>query len=369
MSASARARNAASACCGVEVAERGVQQVQPFADAAPRQPQRLQRGRELQGEPGIAVLAAPRKRGAQVVDLDLDLGQTAPVVSPPRGVEHRGHRRVVVAVTRTHAIGLAGLLQFLGAVLAHRVQQPVTRCAAGTVGHHQRLVDEQAELIEDLVTARCHRPRRPPARRRGRSHPQTPPAGETTPARSRSTAHATSPPRRARFAGGAPRCAHRRSTTGTGHAGRRGSRPATTRAPAPPPARSPAADHPGARRSRPPRRRRRCRRRDPAGHAAPGRRTTRRLHRPATTTAPANSAHQAHRWAHDSSPARSAPAMRPGRPRLVPRSHPADARRCPTPPAAHARRQTRKACPSWNGPADRAARTRGPPPAAPAQGR
>ena len=147
----------------IEVAERGVQQVQPFADAAPRQPQRLQRGRELQGEPGIAVLAAPRKRGAQVVDLELDLGQTAPVVSPPRGVEHRGHRRVVVAVTCTHGISLAGLLQFFGAVLAHRVQQPVTRRAAATVGHHQRLVDEQAELIEDLemfdVTARGDRPR------------------------------------------------------------------------------------------------------------------------------------------------------------------------------------------------------------------
>ena len=135
---------------GIEVAVRGVQQVQPFADAAPRQPQRLQRGRELQREPGIAVLAAPGKRGAQVVDLELDLGQTAPVVSTPRGVEHRGHRGVVVAVTSTHGIGLAGLLQFLGAVLARRVQQPVTRCAAGTVGHHQRLVDEQAELIEDL---------------------------------------------------------------------------------------------------------------------------------------------------------------------------------------------------------------------------
>ena len=101
---------ATSACCGVEVAERGVQQGQPFADAAPRQPQRLQRGRESQCELGIAVLAAPRKRGAQVVDLELDLGQTAPVVSTPRGVEHRGHRRVVVAVTCTHGKELTRLM-------------------------------------------------------------------------------------------------------------------------------------------------------------------------------------------------------------------------------------------------------------------
>ena len=172
------------------------------------------------------------------------------IITARRRVEQGGHRRVVIAMTRAHGVGFAGLAELFLRVLAHRLQQPVSRSAAGVFGHDERLVHQQGELIEHLValhlastgdrlggfeveaTQECGQP------------------AEQALARARSTARATSPPRRAGSAGGARRCAHRRSTAGSGHAGCRGSRPATTPAPVPRPARSPAATHPGARRSR-----------------------------------------------------------------------------------------------------------------------
>ncbi len=68
-----------------------------------------------------------------------------------RRVEQRGHRGVVVAVTRPDGFGLSGFAELLLRVLAHGLEQPVSRSAAGVFGSHQRLVDEQGELVEDLV--------------------------------------------------------------------------------------------------------------------------------------------------------------------------------------------------------------------------
>ena len=68
-----------------------------------------------------------------------------------RGVEQRRHRRVVVAVTGPHVVGFAGLAELFQRVLAHRLQQPVSRSATCAFGHHQRLVDQQGELVEHLV--------------------------------------------------------------------------------------------------------------------------------------------------------------------------------------------------------------------------
>ena len=90
---------------------------------------------------------------------------------PRRGVEQGGHGRVVVAVTRAHGVGLAGLAELFLRVLAHRLQQPVSRSARCVFGHDQGLVDQQGELIEDLVALARRRRRRPPGRRRGRTHP------------------------------------------------------------------------------------------------------------------------------------------------------------------------------------------------------
>ena len=66
------------------------------------------------------------------------------------GVEQRSHGRVVIAVPGTHGVGLAGCAEFLQSVLAHRLQQPVSRWATCALGHDQGLVDQQCEQVEDL---------------------------------------------------------------------------------------------------------------------------------------------------------------------------------------------------------------------------
>ncbi|CFB04686.1 Uncharacterised protein [Mycobacterium tuberculosis] len=45
-------------------------------------------------------------------------------------------------------IGLAGVAQFFQRVPTHRFQQPVPRAALAVVGHHQRLVYQQGQLIK-----------------------------------------------------------------------------------------------------------------------------------------------------------------------------------------------------------------------------
>ena len=179
------------------------------------------------------------------------------IITACRGVELGRHRRVVVAVACPYGVGFAGFAKLFQRVLAHRFQQPVAGSAPAVVGDHERLVDEQGELVEHLVAL----PRRTAGdrgRRRGRSRPETPPAGETARVRVRSAGRVTSPPTRAGSAGGAPRCVHPRSTAGSGRAGCQRSRTGTTPAPAPPPTRSLAAPRRGAGRSPP--RPRHCRR-------------------------------------------------------------------------------------------------------------
>ena len=113
-------------------------------------PQRLQRRRQRQRQLDVGVFAAPTERGAQVVDLGFGLLHSLLIITVCRRVEHRGQRRVVIAVTSPHGVGLAGLAEFFQRVLAHRLQQPVPRCASGIVGHHQRLVHQQGEQIQHL---------------------------------------------------------------------------------------------------------------------------------------------------------------------------------------------------------------------------
>ena len=121
----------------VEIAQRGVQPGQPFPDAAPRHPQRLQRRCQRQRELDVGVFAAPPESGAQVVDLDVGLLDALLIVTACRRVEQRRDRCVVVAVTRPHCVGLAGFPEFFQGVLAYRLQQPVPRSAAAVVGDHQ----------------------------------------------------------------------------------------------------------------------------------------------------------------------------------------------------------------------------------------
>ena len=98
----------------------------------------------------IGVFAAPRERGPQVVDLGFGLLETLLMAGRCRGVEQGRHGRVVIAVTGTHGVGLAGLAELFQCVLAHRLQQPVSRWATCAFGHDQGLVDQQCEQVEDL---------------------------------------------------------------------------------------------------------------------------------------------------------------------------------------------------------------------------
>ena len=58
--------------------------------------------------------------------------------------------------------GFPALLQFLASILADGLQHPVAhRTPSGRSGHHERLVDQSAQEIQDLVlfdgASRAHR--------------------------------------------------------------------------------------------------------------------------------------------------------------------------------------------------------------------
>jgi hypothetical protein len=78
--------------------EDGIEQGQPFLNAAPSEPQRLQRRCQLQREFGIRIFATPRECGPQVVDLGFGLLYTLLTAGQRRGVEQHGDRRVVVGL-------------------------------------------------------------------------------------------------------------------------------------------------------------------------------------------------------------------------------------------------------------------------------
>ena len=259
LSASARPRaGRMSAWSAASSASAASSQANPSSDVAARQPQRLQRRRQPQRQLDLTVFATPSESRAQVVDLGFGLIDPMLVTAVARRVQLRRLRHVVVAVACTHLVGLAGFAELFQRVLAHGLQQPVTRSAAATFGHHERFVDEQGELIEDLkpldIAAAADRLRRVEIEA-AQEHRQP---AKQRPARARSTTHATSPPRRATSAGDAPPCAHRRSAAGSGREGCRRFRPVTGRGYAPRRARSPAACRRGAGRSPSPRPR--CRR-------------------------------------------------------------------------------------------------------------
>jgi hypothetical protein len=121
LSASARAhrrRHSGRVC--LLIGEGSVEPGQPFPDAAPCEPQRLQRRRQRQRERGIRVFAAPRECAPQVVDLGFGPLDALLMAGARRGVAQGGH--VVVAVTRPDGVGFAGLAQLFLCVLAHRLQ-------------------------------------------------------------------------------------------------------------------------------------------------------------------------------------------------------------------------------------------------------
>ena len=133
------------------IGQGGVEPGPPFPETAPRLPQWLQRGRQRQRQLDVGVFAAPGESGAQVVDLGVGLLESLLIITACRRVEQRRDRRVVVAVTRPDGIGLAGFAELFQRVLAHGFQQPVAGSASAVVGHHQRLVHQQGQLIEHLI--------------------------------------------------------------------------------------------------------------------------------------------------------------------------------------------------------------------------
>ena len=134
----------------VDIGERRLQPGESLPHAATSEPQRLQRRRELQRELDVRVLQAPSERPCEIVHFEFGLLDTLLMASGRRSVEQRRHRRVVIAMTAPHLVGFAGFGELFERVLADRLEQVVSRCAARVVSDHERLVDEQAELVEDL---------------------------------------------------------------------------------------------------------------------------------------------------------------------------------------------------------------------------
>ena len=169
LSASTRARTASatsslgrpgrSSRCRTSRALRGI----GLAD-----PQRLQRRRELRAR-SMSPVSRLQPNAARRLSIRFRPARAPLIVGAARRVEPGGHRRVVVAVTRSDGVGFAGLAELFQRVLAHGFQQPVSRSAAGVFGHHQRLVDQQGELVEHLVALHSSAPAT--ARAASRSNP------------------------------------------------------------------------------------------------------------------------------------------------------------------------------------------------------
>ena len=134
----------------ISVGQTGVDPRHAFPDPATREPQRLQRRGELQRAISATGFQAPRECRAQIVDLQFGLFDAA-LIAAHRNFEERREGDVVIAVSRAHTFGFPGLAQLLQRVLPNRLKQSVSRWATGVFGDHERLLDEQAELIEDLV--------------------------------------------------------------------------------------------------------------------------------------------------------------------------------------------------------------------------
>jgi hypothetical protein len=71
----------------VVIRQGGVEPCPPFPEASPRMPQRQQRRRQRPGQFDVGVFAAPRERGANVVDLGFGLLEVLLIITARRGVE------------------------------------------------------------------------------------------------------------------------------------------------------------------------------------------------------------------------------------------------------------------------------------------
>ena len=115
--------------------------------------------------------------------------------------------------------GLAGLAELFQGVLTNGLQQPVSRCTGGVFGDDQRLVDEQAKLVEDLEALYLGAARNSLRRVEVESAQEDRQAGGTRHVRTRSATRATSRPKPATSADAAPPCARPPSAIGTGRGG------------------------------------------------------------------------------------------------------------------------------------------------------
>ncbi len=65
----------------------------------------------------------------------------------------------MIAMSCSRVRGLTRLAELLLCVLSDRLQEPVSRSAAGVFGDDKRLVHQQRQLIEDLVALYIRRAR------------------------------------------------------------------------------------------------------------------------------------------------------------------------------------------------------------------
>ena len=136
----------------VAVREHRVEPGHALLNSPTGQPDRLQRRRQPRRQLDLRVLATPGESGPQVVQFGFDPFDALLVVVAGGRVESRGERRVVIAVPAAHRIALTRLTEPLLRVLPDRLQHSVTRSATDVLGEHQRLVDQQGEEVENLMT-------------------------------------------------------------------------------------------------------------------------------------------------------------------------------------------------------------------------
>lgn len=158
-------------CCGAFIlAQRRIEpRHQRLAYPPADQPQRHQRRRQPQGAVAVTLVHAPGENRTQIIDLDSHPVDLLLIGRPV--FQRRRDFQIVVTVTRSYVVTFARLTELLQRVLAHRLQHPVSRCTTRAFGNYQRLVHQQGELVEHLVTLDLATPAT--ARTAARSKPPT----------------------------------------------------------------------------------------------------------------------------------------------------------------------------------------------------
>jgi hypothetical protein len=136
---------------GVQVERRG-EPAFALPGVAVDLPEFPQAARQTQRGVGRSRRQAPGQRRAHVVVVALQLRQAGQLVSTAQvGVGAFHEVETPAGVPRAHGGFLVGFAQALDGVLANGVEQPVAGHAVLLAHAHQRLIDELAQAIQNVV--------------------------------------------------------------------------------------------------------------------------------------------------------------------------------------------------------------------------